>query len=810
MIVNRVKKVPVVIQAEAVECGAANLAMIMAYYGKHIPLTKVREECGVSRDGTTAKKIMLAAQKYGLNAKCYKYETDEIMQSGVFPSIIHWNFNHFVVLCGFKGKRAVINDPIRGRITVSQKEFDESFTGVCIELTPGENFKKDGKKGAIADFVKRNISGAKEALALVTLTTVITSLVGIIMPAFTNIFVDKILTGTNSDWLMPLICGLGVVIVAYLIASWINEVYLLKADGKIAVKANAEFMWRVLRLPLRFYSQRMTGDIVNRKEQNENASRTLVTIFAPFMVYPIIMIVFTAVMSRYSVVLTALGAIAVVINLIISWYISKKEADALRVIATVEGKLVGMTIAGIESIESIKASGTEKKFFEKWVGNQANVSKERAKSTNLNAKFMLASTMIEKYESLFVEVSKMPQGIYKKKMSDVLYDIVNNADVRANYMYEEPSDLLGIKALRKIDTKPLNGIDDNKLRSKIKGAWCGRIAGCLLGKPIEGIRTPDLNMLLKESGNYPMRRYIVSSDITESVAEKSKFNLKGDKCWADKIECAPADDDTNYTVMASMLIEQHGKDFTPDDVMDMWMNCQPFNAYCTAERVAWRNYFDGYCPPNTAIYKNPYREWIGAQIRADYFGYINPGNPEMAAEMAWRDASVSHIKNGIYGEMFVAAMLAGAAVTDNPEQAIRIGLGQIPSTSRLYEKVMEIINMHNEGVGVDECCCKIHSMFDENSPHGWCHTISNAMIVAMALLYGNDFSSAVGIAVQAGFDTDCNGATVGSVYGMMNGANSIGKDWMAPINNRLKTNIIGKSEYDIEELVDITLKHINM
>ena len=129
MIVNRVKKVPVVIQAEAVECGAANLAMIMAYYGKHIPLTKVREECGVSRDGTTAKKIMLAAQKYGLNAKCYKYETDEIMQSGVFPSIIHWNFNHFVVLCGFKGKRAVINDPIRGRITVSQKEFDESFTG---------------------------------------------------------------------------------------------------------------------------------------------------------------------------------------------------------------------------------------------------------------------------------------------------------------------------------------------------------------------------------------------------------------------------------------------------------------------------------------------------------------------------------------------------------------------------------------------------------------------------------------------------------------------------------------------------------
>lgn len=418
---------------------------------------------------------------------------------------------------------------------------------------------------------------------------------------------------------------------------------------------------------------------------------------------------------------------------------------------------------------------------------------------------------IEKYENLFLEVSKMPQGIYKKKMSDVLYDIVNNASVRANYIYEEPSDLLGIKALRKIEEQPLNNIDNDKLRSKITGAWYGRIAGCLLGKPIEGIRTPDLNMLLKESGNYPLHRYILSSDITDSIIEKSKFNLKkDDRSWADRIECAPADDDTNYTVMASILIERHGKNFTPDDVMDIWINSQPFSAYCTAERVAWRNYFDGYCPPNTAIYKNPYREWIGAQIRADYFGYINPGNPEAAAEMAWKDASVSHIKNGIYGEMFVAAMLAGAAVTNNPKQVIKIGLGQIPSTSRLYEKVSEIINMHDSGVGLDECYRKIHSVFDENSSHGWCHTISNAMIVVMALLYGSDFSDAVGIAVQTGFDTDCNGATVGSVYGMMNGIESIGEEWTSPINKKLKTNIIGKSIYDIDTLIDTTLKHINM
>ncbi|MDD4689271.1 MAG: ADP-ribosylglycohydrolase family protein [Eubacteriales bacterium] len=415
---------------------------------------------------------------------------------------------------------------------------------------------------------------------------------------------------------------------------------------------------------------------------------------------------------------------------------------------------------------------------------------------------------IERYEELFKEVSRLPRGIYKKQMADTIFDIVHNAPQKEGYPYNEPSDLEGIRRLRKSSNLNLPNVYTAVLADKIKGAWLGRICGCLLGKPIEGIRSKDLNLLLEESGNYPMRRYILSKDITDDIINSSGFDLKGDRCWADNISCAPADDDTNYTVLASLLIEKYGRDFTSENMMEMWMNCQPHQAYCTAERVAWRNYFEGYSIEDTAIYKNPYREWIGAQIRGDYFGYINPGNAQKAAGMAWRDGAISHIKNGIYGEMFIAAMIATAGVCNDAETIILGGLEQIPSTSRLYEKVVDVIKWHKSGVSEEECRDRIHSAFDEHTSHGWCHTISNAMIVIMGLLYGNDYSSAVGIAVQSAFDTDCNGATVGSIYGMMHGADAIGQEWTKPINGRLKTSLIGKDEYTIDELVKITINHI--
>ena len=206
---------------------------------------------------------------------------------------------------------------------------------------------------------------------------------------------------------------------------------------------------------------------------------------------------------------------------------------------------------------------------------------------------------------------------------------------------------------------------------------------------------------------------------------------------------------------------------------------------------------------------NPYREWIGAQIRGDYFGYINPGNPRLAAEMAWRDASISHVKNGIYGEMFVAAMIAVAACTGDVEEIIRQGLAEIPATSRLYEDVMAVVNAYHAGVSQQECFAMIHQKYDEYTEHGWCHTISNAMIVVAALLYGEgDYGRSICMAVETGFDTDCNGATVGSVLGMANGLRSIPEYWTNPIRDRLHTTIFGVDTVKISDRVKMTLEQI--
>ncbi|MBQ1986373.1 MAG: ADP-ribosylglycohydrolase family protein, partial [Clostridia bacterium] len=346
------------------------------------------------------------------------------------------------------------------------------------------------------------------------------------------------------------------------------------------------------------------------------------------------------------------------------------------------------------------------------------------------------------------------------------------------------------------------------LEDKIHGAWMGRICGCMLGKTVEGIRTDELIPFLKETGNYPMHRYILFSDLDKVDTNKYKFGFHG-RCFADTIDGMPIDDDTNYTVLYQVLIQKYGRNFTPYDASRVWLHHQPKHAYCTAERVAFCNFVKGYEPPESAVYKNPFREWIGAQIRADYFGYINPGKPELAAEMAWRDASISHTKNGIYGEMFVAAMISIAAETNNVRDIILAGLAEIPHTSRLYEEIMSIVDAFENGVSQSECFKSIHEKYDEHSAHDWCHTVPNAMIVAASLLYGDgDYGRSVCMAVEAGFDTDCNGATVGSILGMANGIESIPEYWTKPINDTLYTSIFEVDTVKISDRVKLTLEHI--
>lgn len=386
-----------------------------------------------------------------------------------------------------------------------------------------------------------------------------------------------------------------------------------------------------------------------------------------------------------------------------------------------------------------------------------------------------------------------------------LYKVLDDAPIKADYPFTEPSDLAGIFAACPAEKPALPEVPEKDvLMAKLKAAWNGRIAGCLLGKPVEGWRRPGLYKMLKATDNFPLKRYMRWDDFSEDMVKELGIRKSQ---WSDLLRGeADEDDDTNYTTFALKLVEIYGRDFTPDHVLHCWANWIPMNATCTAERVAYRNAAMGLLPPETATYKNPYREWIGAQIRGDYFGYINPGDPKTAADMAWRDASISHIKNGIYGEMWVAAMLAAAAVTDDLQTVIDTGFAYIPAACRLRRDLDEVISLHGEGKDAYEVMEHIHSRYNEFSANGWCYTNSNAMIVLMALLYGErDFGKSVCLAVHAAFDTDCNGATVGSIVGMLNG--TVPEEWVTPFCGKLRTSISGYNHVDADYMAEITYRH---
>ena len=377
-------KVPVIMQMEALECGATSLTMILAYYGKWIPLEQVRADCGVSRDGSNAKNVLKAARSYGLVAKGYRYEPEDLKANGKFPCIIHWNFNHFLVLDGFKGNKAVLNDPAKGCYTVPMETFDKSFTGICLIFEPSETFEPSGKPKSMLAFAKAKMKGAGVAVAFTVITTVIASLIGIIEPAFSRIFIDRLLTGQNPDWFIPFIWALAALSGIQIIISFIQAVFAARINAKIAAVGSTTFMWKVLRMPMEFFSQRMAGDIQQRKGSNASIASSLVNTFAPIVIEACMMVFYLVVMIRYSVLLTLIGVASIFINMFVSRFISKKRVNITRVSMRDAGKLAGATVAGIEMIETIKASGAENGFFEKWAGYQASVNTQKVKFAKLN------------------------------------------------------------------------------------------------------------------------------------------------------------------------------------------------------------------------------------------------------------------------------------------------------------------------------------------------------------------------------------------------------------------------------------------
>lgn len=324
-----------------------------------------------------------AAVSYGLKVDPYRCGMEDVKTLPV-PAIIHWNFNHFVVLNGFKKNKAVINDPARGTVEVPLDEFDSAFTGIIVCFEPTEDFVADGKKKSVWSFAKARLKGTLVPFIFVILTGLLVTFIGIVNPVFTRIFMDRILSGQNPEWLIPVLTGMALLVIFQIIVQAINIVYMLKIKGKLAIVANSMFMWHVLRLPMHFFSQRQIGDIAMRQSSNETIAEVLIQSLAPILLNVIMLVFYFFMVIKISWPLTLLGLTAVIINMFMANYISQKRINITRAQLRDAGKLASTTVSGIEMIETIKSSGAENGFFEKWAGYQASVNSSVVRYSKLN------------------------------------------------------------------------------------------------------------------------------------------------------------------------------------------------------------------------------------------------------------------------------------------------------------------------------------------------------------------------------------------------------------------------------------------
>jgi hypothetical protein len=399
---------------------------------------------------------------------------------------------------------------------------------------------------------------------------------------------------------------------------------------------------------------------------------------------------------------------------------------------------------------------------------------------------------------------------HSQSLAQSLLEKTLTAPLRSDYAFVEPSDLEGIRTLRPADTLdlPILSLSNMQLEEKLHGGWVGRAIGCLLGKPVEGWDRERMHGFLKATGRFPLNDFFRYDLAPPQLREQYRLSPEG--AFADRVSCMPEDDDLNYTVLNLAILKRHGLMFTPSDVASFWLESLPIQRTYTAERVAYRNLCNLIPPPLSAHYRNPYREWIGAQIRADFWGYAAAGDPALAAELAWRDACVSHVKNGIYGAMWAAAMIAAAFVTDDIPTIIRAGLAQIPRTSRLTDMLEGILEWKEVEVEYETAAYRVHEFWNEHRSHDWCHVISNAMLVAVGLLWGEgDYAKTICRAVQCCFDTDCNGATCGSILGVMLGRSALPSRWTDVINDTLQTGVTGYHRVSLSDLARESLALLN-
>ena len=375
---NKRLHVPSILQMEAIECGAASLSMILAYYGRYVPLEKLRVECGVSRDGSKASNVLKAARKYGFEAKGYRKEPEALREFRL-PMIVFWNFNHFVVLTGIKGKKVYINDPAMGPRILSYEEFDQSFTGVVLTFEPTSTFERGGEKPSVMKALAKRLSGVKLALTYVVLAGLFLVIPGLVIPTFQKVFIDSILVGQMHDWLRPLLVAMGITAIVKGLLVWLQQHYLLRFETKLALSWSAKFFRHVFHLPIAFFFQRQAGDVANRVQLNDQIAQLLSGELATNMLNIVMVVFYAALMFQYDVYLTLIGVSVALINVVMLKYVSKKRVLLNQTLQQDNGKLIGTAMSGLQMIETLKATGSETDFFASWSGYQAKVLNSQQK-----------------------------------------------------------------------------------------------------------------------------------------------------------------------------------------------------------------------------------------------------------------------------------------------------------------------------------------------------------------------------------------------------------------------------------------------